>query len=198
LIFLDAKFNIKLESKDVAGAFLNAELPEDEAEVIILSKKHADIACRLKSELSKLRRRDGSLLAILKYCLYGLQQSPRKWYIKIRELLLSIGMVASQHDSCLFMKFEGDKVNYLLLFVDDMLIAFKSEALKEQLAKALDDAFGEVSEQKGDVISFLGITIRQTSKFISLDQEGFITKLKDSLKLDKIPVYSNPAMNQKC
>jgi len=192
LIFLAAKFNIKLESKDVTGAFLNAELPAEEAEVIILSKKHADIACRLRPGLNKLRRKDGSLLAILKYCLYGLQQSPRKWYIKIRELLLSIGMVASQHDSCLFMKFEGDKVNYLLLFVDDMLIAFQSEALKEQLAKALDDAFGEVSEQKGDVISFLGITIRQTPEFISLDQEGFITKLKDSLKLDKIPVYSNP------
>jgi len=192
MIFLAAKFNIKLESKDVTGAFLNAELPEDEAEVVILSKKHADIACKLSPELSKLRRKDGSLLAILKYCLYGLQQSPRKWYLKIRELLLSIGMVASQHDSCLFMKFEGDKVNYLLLFVDDMLIAFQSEALKEQLAKALDDALGEVSEQKGDVISFLGITIRQTPEFISLDQEGFITKLKDSVKLDKIPVYSNP------
>ena len=171
---------------------MNARLPPDETEIIILSKKHAAIACQLKPGLDKLKRSDGTLLAKLLKCLYGLQQSPRKWYLRIRTLLHELGMKTSEHDSCLFMMFIGNEVNYLLLFVDDMLIAFQSENLKVRLSIELEKAFGEVSEQKGEVISFLGITIRQAPEFISLDQEGFITKLKDSLKLEKVPVYSNP------
>lgn len=57
---------------------------------------------------------------------------------------------------------------------------------------SLIEEFGDISSQSGSVISFLGITIRQEKDFISLDQEGFITKLKDSLNLTKVPVYSNP------
>jgi hypothetical protein len=192
IIFLASKFNIRLESKDVTGAFLNADLPEDETEIILLSRRHAEIACKLNPSLKRFRRNDGSLLAKLLKCLYGLQQSPRKWYLRIRALLIKLGLKASEHDSCLFYMFGGSEVNYLLLFVDDMLIAFQSASLKIALTEELNKAFGEVSEQTGDVISFLGITIRQTEEFISLDQEGFITKLKDSLKLDKIPTYTNP------
>ncbi len=43
IIFLAAKLNIRLQSKDVTGAFLNADLAEDEAEYVLLSKKHTDI-----------------------------------------------------------------------------------------------------------------------------------------------------------
>jgi hypothetical protein len=99
----------------------------------------------------------------------------------------------SEHDTCLFYKFENGKRNYLLLFVDDMLIAFQCEILYQALTRKLLEAFGEISEQNGDVISFLGITIRQASDHITLDQEGFITKLVNSLALTSIPVYRNPA-----
>jgi hypothetical protein len=193
IIFLASKFNISLESFDVTGAFLNAPLPEEETEIIILSNKHADIACKLRPELQSFRRKDGSLLALLQMCLYGLQQSPRKWYMRIREVLLKLGLKQSQHDSCLFYLIQANgEVNYLLLFVDDMLVGFQTSSLRESLYNSLIQEFGDISSQSGSVISFLGITIRQEKDFISLDQEGFITKLKDSLNLDKVPVYTNP------
>jgi hypothetical protein len=74
-----------------------------------------------------------------------------------------------------------------------MLIAFRSEALFKKLSDALVEAFGELSEQEGDVLSFLGITITQKSDCITLDQEGFINKLMGSVKLTSIPKYTNPA-----
>ena len=43
------------------------------------------------------------------------------------------------------------------------------------------------------VLSFLGITITQSEDEITLDQAGYINKLVGSLKLSKIPYYSNPA-----
>jgi len=192
VIFLAAKYNIVLESFDVTGAFLNASLPEDETEVIILSKKHADIAIELRPELYGLRRKDGTLLAILKMCLYGLQQSPRKWFLRIRAILKQLGLKSSEHDSCLYYVKINGKVNYLILFVDDMLVAFQDKDLRDKLYELLVSEFGDISSQSGEVISFLGITIRQNKDHISLDQEGFITKLKDSLKLNKVPIYSNP------
>ncbi len=86
----------------------------------------------------------------------------------------------SEHDTCLLYNIENGKRNYLLLFVDDMLSAFQCEILYQALTRKLIEAFGEIIEQNGDVISFLGITIRQASDHITLDQEGFITKLVNS------------------
>ena len=192
VIFLAAKYNIMLESFDVTGAFLNAPLPEEEVEIVVLSKRHADIAIKLRPELAKKRRRDGSLLAKLIMCLYGLHQSPRKWFFRIREILRKLGLKTSEHDSCLFYLIINGKVNYLVLFVDDMLVAFQDKALRDRLYNMLILEFDDISSQTGDVISFLGITIRQTKEYISLDQEGFITKLMNSLNLSTIPVYTNP------
>jgi hypothetical protein len=74
-----------------------------------------------------------------------------------------------------------------------MLIAFQSEELLKRLSEALEKAFGEITDQVGPVLSFLGITITQTDEEITLDQAGFINKLVGSLKLNKIHKYSNPA-----
>ncbi len=192
VIFLSSKLGIRLRAKDVTGAFLNAELPVEEQEVILISAKHAKIIVASKPMLKHMMRSNGTMLALLIRCLYGLKQSPQRWFKTIRKLLLSLGLTASEHDSCLFYKFVGSEVNYLLLFVDDMLIAFQSQQLYTDLCAALFKTFGEISEQEGDVISFLGITITQSAGQITLDQKGFITKLKDSLNLTTIPVYKNP------
>jgi hypothetical protein len=193
IIMLAAKLNIKLRSKDVTGAFLHADLNEDEKEYVLISKKHVDLLMRKHKEVAEYRRKDGSIIAKLKKCLYGLKQSPQRWYDTIRAILEGIGMQATTGDKCLFYELKDEKKNYLLLFVDDMLIAFQSEKLLKRLSDALNKAFGEITDQVGPVLSFLGITITQTDEEITLDQAGFINKLVGSLKLNKIHKYSNPA-----
>jgi hypothetical protein len=122
-----------------------------------------------------------------------LKQSPQRWYDTIRAILEGIGMRATTGDKCLFYEVKNGMKNYLLLFVDDMLIAFQSEELYKRLSEALVDAFGEITDQAGPILSFLGITITQSDEEITLDQVGYINKLIGSLKLTKIPHYSNPA-----
>jgi len=109
------------------------------------------------------------------------------------KVLKEVGLKQSEHDSCLFYKIDNGKRNYLLLFVDDMLIAFEDRELYAKLSEKLIEMFHDITDQEGDVISFLGITIRQTEKHITLDQEGFINKMVSSLNLSSIPTYSNPA-----
>ncbi len=69
----------------------------------------------------------------------------------------------------------------------------EDRTLYEALSKKLLDLFGDITDQEGDIISFLGITIRQSGKHITLDQEGFINKIVSSLNLVTIPTYSNPS-----
>ena len=193
LIILAAKLKIKLKSKDVTGAFLHADLHENEMEYVLICKKHVELLLRDHPEVSNYRRSNGSILALLKKCLYGLKQSPQRWYDTIRAILEEIGMQPTSGDKCLFYEVSNGHKNYLLLFVDDMLVAFQSEELDQRLSKALVKAFGEITEQNGPVLSFLGITITQSEDEITLDQAGYINKLVGSLKLVKIPHYSNPA-----
>ena len=67
-----------------------------------------------------------------------------------------------------------------------MLIAFEDRVLYAKLSEKLIEMFHDITDQEGDVISFLGITIRQSENRISLDQEGFINKMVSSLNLTSI------------
>ena len=79
IIFLASKFNIRLQSKDVTGAFLNANLSDGEAEHVVISPKHAKILVKINKELHGFVRPNGTLIAKLLKCLYGLKQSPQRW-----------------------------------------------------------------------------------------------------------------------
>jgi hypothetical protein len=192
MILIATKRHIRLLSIDVSGAFLNAKLDEKEEVYVMFPAKLAQLATQDDDSLKKYLQSNGSLVARLKKCLYGLQQSPQRWFLTIRKVLLELGFNASEFDPCLFIKKEGDKLNLLLLYVDDMLLAFENAELTEVLHNALIREFEGVTTQEGDIISFLGITITQSQSEITLDQQGYIKKMVDSLELEKIPVYKNP------
>jgi len=60
----------------------------------------------------------------LKRSFYELKQSPRQWYKRFNEFIISHGYIRSSYDSCVYhSKVEDGSHIYLLLYVDDMLIA---------------------------------------------------------------------------
>lgn len=76
----------------------------------------------------------------LKKSLYGLKQSSRQWYIKFDSHLSSIGFVKSAYDNCVYTKYdEGKAVAYLVVYVDDMLVAAASmeeiNTIKQELQR---------------------------------------------------------------
>jgi hypothetical protein len=78
----------------------------------------------------------------LKKSLYGLKQSLRQWYKRFDSFMISNGFKRSQYDSCVYIKFVNGSPIYLLLYVDDMLIAANSKkeiaTLKAQLSSKFD------------------------------------------------------------
>nr|GFC01557.1 putative polyprotein [Tanacetum cinerariifolium] len=71
----------------------------------------------------------GNKICLLKKSLYGLKQSPRQWYRRFNEYMLSNGFKRRSYDICVYYRsYAPGEYIYLLLYVDDMLIARKSKA----------------------------------------------------------------------
>ena len=92
---------------DVKTTFLHGDLEEE-----IYMKKLEGFMVKGKKEL----------VCRLKKSLYGLKQSPRMWYQKFDTYIWGLGFTRSKEDHCVYFKLIGDRVIYLFLYVDDMLL----------------------------------------------------------------------------
>ena len=85
--------------------------------------------------------------------LYGLKQAPRIWYLFLCHVIIGLGFVALETDSCIYLR--GDII--LGVYVDDIKIAGPSK-------EACDAVYKELSqhvkvEYKGPIKSFLDIDV---------------------------------------
>ena len=98
----------EVHQMDVKTAFLNGELNED----IYMEQPEGFVKESEKNLVCKLNK-----------ALYGLKQSPRAWYSKINNFLLSIGFIRTNSDHSVFVKI-SDKIKIIIaIYVDDLIIA---------------------------------------------------------------------------
>lgn len=74
------------------------------------------------------------MVCLLRKSLYGLKQSPREWNYRFHTFMVKQGYLRSEYDPCVYLK--GSEVRnmvYLLLYVDDMLIASKEMSKIQEL-----------------------------------------------------------------
>ncbi|GJX41366.1 retrovirus-related pol polyprotein from transposon TNT 1-94 [Tanacetum coccineum] len=117
--------------------------------------------------------------------LYGLKQSPRQWYRRFDEYMLSNGFKRSSYDSCVYYKsYAPGGYIYLLLYVDDMLISCKSKAeigsTKSLLKKEFD------MKELGEAKKILGMEIvrDRSSKILRVSQFGYVSKILYNFRID--------------
>jgi hypothetical protein len=115
-----------LEQLNVKTAFLHGELEEE----IYMDQSEGFIVPDKENYVCKLRR-----------SLYGLKQSPRQWYKRFDSFMLSHGFKRSKYSSCVYIKHVNGSPIYLLLYVDNMLIAAKSRKEITTLKKLLSSEF---------------------------------------------------------
>nr|CAA49283.1 gag,protease,endonuclease, reverse transcriptase,RNaseH [Volvox carteri f. nagariensis] len=113
--------DLELHQLDVKTAFLNGEL--EETVYIQQPPGYVEgepyLACKLEKAL------------------YGLKQAPRAWYARLRSELEAMNFTVSQADPGLFYRdVLGERV-YLLVYVDDLLIAAKDINIVRQLKDKL-------------------------------------------------------------
>lgn len=166
LLQIVAAEDLEFEQLDVKTAFLHGELEE----VIYMSQP----------EGYEVEGRE-DWVYLLKKSLYGLKQSPRQWNQKFNDFMISRGFTSSV-DSCV----------YLLLYVDDMLVASKSM----QEIKILKKDLGTVFEMKdlGPAKKILGMEITRNRKELRLElsQCDYIEKILKLFQMEKAKPVKTP------
>ena len=140
IMTLIAHFDLELHQMDVKTAFLNKKIDE----TIYMEKPKNFVIRDSKSMVYKLKK-----------SLYGLKQSPRLWYYKFHKIIHSFSFVINPYDECIYHKFSESKYIFLLLYVDDILLATNDLNLLHDTKKFLSNNF----EMKylGDTSYVLGI-----------------------------------------
>ena len=80
---------------------------------------------------------------MLRRPLYGLKQSPRQWYLKFHNFMIGIGFDRCFEDTCTYViRGKGHQAEvYLLIYVDDMLIASSDITQVEEVKSRLKSCF---------------------------------------------------------
>jgi hypothetical protein len=152
--------DLELRQLDVKTAFLNGVLEEDiwMQQPPGFEQYGPHYACHLKKAI------------------YGLKQAPRAWHITLKHELEQLDFVVSAADPGLYMMHKGEAV-YVLVYVDDMLIASKSMSAINEVKDKLDKVFD--IHDLGEPHRFLGleITRNRQRRTLKLSQCGAATAL---------------------
>ena len=75
---------------DIAGAYLNAEMSDQEV-LMRLDRTMAVILIKIKPEYKGFLCNDGTMIVRLDKALYGCVESPKLWYDELSGTLLDLG-----------------------------------------------------------------------------------------------------------
>ena len=135
---------------DVKTAFLNARLEEviycqpvyDQVPImqtLLEQTRNPVLRTRIATQIH-----DIGLGAVLRLhrAVYGLKQAPRAWWMELHGFLTSLGFERNPYDACFYVMHTVTGLFILLLiYVDDILIAARTEGLTMHYARALEARF---------------------------------------------------------
>ncbi|KAK4404655.1 Retrovirus-related Pol polyprotein from transposon TNT 1-94 [Sesamum angolense] len=177
ILALTAQFDWELKQMDVKTAFLHGDLDEQ------------IYMCQPSGFINKEKPNH---VCLLKKSLYGLKQSPRQWNKKFDLFMKSLKFKRSAYDPCLYFKYESEIPVFLVLYVDDMLIASPSLTLIENLQKNLCKTFE--MKDLGNAKKILGMTIdrnRKTST-IFLNQSSYVANVLEKFSMKNAKATAVP------
>ncbi|KAL6315384.1 hypothetical protein AAG906_000494 [Vitis piasezkii] len=150
IMALVAHYDLELHQMDVKTAFLNGDINET---------IYMNMVCKLTKSI------------------YGLKQASRQWYFKFHQIIVSYGFEANLMDECVYHKFSGSKYIFLVLYVDDILLATNDIGILHDTKRFLSKHFE--MKDLGDASFVLGIQIhRDRSRgILGLSQRTYIDKV---------------------
>ena len=147
---------------DVKTAFLNGDIDE----TIYMVQPENFVSGDTKRMVCKLKK-----------SIYGLKQSSRQWYYKFHQVIISSGFEMNMVDDCIYHKFSGSKHIYLVLYVDDILLATNDIGMVHETKRFLSKKFE--MKDLGDASFVLGIQIHRNRShgILGLSQKSYIKKI---------------------
>ena len=166
LLSLVVHKGLELHQLDIKTAFLHGDLEEE----IYMAQPEGYAR--------------GVKVCLLQKSLYGLKQSPRQWYKKFDMFMLGIGFKRSTFDLCVYYKgLSNGEFIYLLLYVDDMLIACKHMDEIDNLKKLMSSKFEMKDLGEAKKILEIDIFRDKEKREIFVSQRKYIEKVLERFNM---------------
>ena len=168
ILAIAAFHDYEIWQMDVKTAFLNGILEEE----VYMIQPEGFVDSKNPKKVCKLKR-----------SIYGLKQASRSWNHRFDHVIKQNGFTRSVEEPCLYMKFSGSKVAFLVLYVDDILLIGNDVPMLSSIKEFLGNHFQ--MKDLGGAQCILGIRIyRDRSKrILALSQEAYIDKILDRFKM---------------
>ena len=168
IMALVAHFDMELHQIDVKTAFLNGDLNEE----VYMMQPEGFVA-----------NDSGKLVCRLKKSIYGLKQASRQWYLKFHSVVTSYGFVENKVDQCIYCKVSGRKFIFLILYVDDILLASSDLGLLHETKRMLSNNFD--MKDLGEASFVLGIEIHRnrSCRLLGLSQRAYVDRVLERFSM---------------
>ena len=158
IIQITIQFKLIVEQLDVNNAYLNSEIDRP----IYMVQPEGFVT-------------NPNLVCKLNKSLYGLKQSARLWNSTIDKFLKSENLTPSQNDPCVYYKITNKVMMYVLIWVDDIIVAANNRSVLNNFKEKLNNRFRVKS--MGPLNWFLGIQFKISDSVISMNQSMYINNI---------------------
>jgi hypothetical protein len=175
LLAIAALKNFKLFQLDITSAFLNGKIDKE----IYMEQPEGF--------------NDGTgRVCLLKKSLYGLKQAPRIWNSDIHNTLTSLSFKQCRTDPCVYVLNTNGKLLYLLVYVDDIVIAYTDDQQLDSVVKSLQQAY--VVQVCGELKWILGQKVSNSEDSITISQDLYVKKMLEKYGMKDCTPVSTPAV----
>ena len=121
---------------------------------------------------------------------YGLKQAPRAWYCRLCSKLVELGFTPSKADTSLFYYNKGKHTLFVLVYVDDIVVASSSSEAISALLKDLEREFA--LKDLSDLHYFLGIEVKRSKEGLIMSQERYAADVVKRAGMEKSKSVDTP------
>ncbi|KAJ9542250.1 hypothetical protein OSB04_028756 [Centaurea solstitialis] len=170
LMAISVYFNYEIWQMDVKTAFLNGKLTED----VYMEQPEGFVDPKNPNKVCKLLK-----------SIYGLKQASRSWNLHFDERIKEFGFAKSEFEPCVYTKFSGSIVTFLVLYVDDILLIGNDVPTLQSVKGWLSKCFQ--MKDLGEAAYILGIKIyrNRSKRLIGLSQNTYIDKVLKKFRMDE-------------
>ncbi|KAK9024988.1 hypothetical protein V6N11_064889 [Hibiscus sabdariffa] len=163
ILFAIAAFHdYEIWQMDVKTAFLNGKLEED----VYMTQPEGFVTPENAGKVCKLQR-----------SIYGLKQASGSWNLRFNDAIKEFGLIRNEDEPCVYKKFSGSIVSFLILYVDDILIIGNDIPTLQSVKAWLSSCFS--MKDLGEAAYILGVKINRdrSRRLLGLSQSTYIDKV---------------------
>ncbi|KAK8679994.1 hypothetical protein V6N13_108949 [Hibiscus sabdariffa] len=170
LLAVAAFHDYEIWQMNVKTAFLNGKLEED----VYMTQPEGFVAPEDARKVCKLQR-----------SIYGLKQASRSWNLRFNEAIQEFGFIRNEDEPCVYKKFSGSIVSFLVLYVDDILIIGNDIPTLQSIKTWLSSCFS--MKDLGEAAYILGVKIYRdrSRRLLGLSQSTYIDKVLKRFSMEE-------------